>query len=213
MSGSIRVAVADDHPVVRDGLVAMLKTQSDFQIVGEAGSGREALMLVESAQPEVLLLDLEMPQLDGVEVLRRLRAAGAPTRVIVFTVYDSDERIIAAVESGAVGYLLKGAPRQEVFSAVRTVAAGGSLLAPRAAAAVLRKVRGEPAAKPAAPTLTPREQSVLEYLAGGLGNKQIAARLGIAERTVKFHVSSVFTKLGAGNRAEAVARAVKAKLL
>ncbi len=213
MSAPIRVAVADDHPVVRDGLVAMLETQSDFVVVGEAGNGPDALALVESTRPAVLLLDLEMPQLDGVGVLRQLRTAGAPTRVIVFTVYDTDERIISAVEAGAAGYLLKGAPRGEVFAAVRTVAAGGSLLAPTATAAVLRKVRGEAESKTASPALTPRERSVLEHLARGLGNKQIAAQLGIAERTVKFHVSSVFAKLGAGNRAEAVARASQAGLL
>jgi DNA-binding NarL/FixJ family response regulator len=213
VSPPIRVAVADDHPVVRDGLVAMLETQPDFVVVGEAGNGPDALGLVETTQPAVLLLDLEMPGLDGVGVLRQLRAAGRPTRVIVFTVYDTDERIIAAVEAGAAGYLLKGAPRGDVFAAVRTVAAGGSLLAPTAAAAVLRKVRGEVPPAGAAPTLTPRERSVLEHLARGLGNKQIAARLGIAERTVKFHVSSVFTKLGAGNRAEAVARAAQAGII
>jgi len=208
----IRIAVADDHPVVRDGLVAMLETQSDFEIAGAAASGSEALAIVESSDPDVLLLDLEMPGLDGVAVLERLRATGARTRVIVFTVFDTDERIIAAVEAGATGYLLKGAPRADVFAAVRVVAAGGSLLAPLAASAVLRRVRGE--APPAAgPSLTRREQAVLEHLARGLGNKQIAAHLGIAERTVKFHVSSVFTKLGATNRTEAVARAIQAGLI
>lgn len=213
MSPPIRVAVADDHPVVRDGLVAMLETQPDFEVVGEAGNGPDVLALVASTRPEVLLLDLEMPQLDGVGVLRRLRSEGATTRVIVFTVYDTDERIIAAVEAGAAGYLLKGAPRAEVFASVRTVAAGGSLLTPTAAAAVLRKVQGETAPRSWAPALTPRERSVLQHLARGLGNKQIAAQLGISERTVKFHLSSVFTKLGAGNRAEAVARAVQAGIL
>jgi DNA-binding NarL/FixJ family response regulator len=133
-------------------------------------------------------------------------------RVIVFTVFDTDERIIAAVEAGAAGYLLKGAPRADVFAAVRVVAAGGSLLAPLATAAVLRRVRGG-AAPEAGPSLTPREHSVLSHLARGLGNKQIAAELGIAERTVKFHVSSVFTKLGAANRTEAVTRAAQAGLI
>ena len=207
----IRIAVADDHPVVREGLVAMLETQPDFAIVGSAASGTDALALVESADPDVLLLDLEMPGLDGVGVLSALRESGARVRAIVFTVFDTDERIIAAVEAGAVGYLLKGAPRADVFSAVRVVAAGGSLLAPLAASAVLRRVRGE--SPPTAPSLTMRERMVLEHLARGLGNKQIAARLGITERTVKFHVSSVFTKLGAANRTEAVTRAAQAGLI
>ena len=209
--GPIRIAVADDHPVVRDGLVAMLETQSDFSIVGSAANGSDAIALVAAADPDVLLLDLEMPVLDGVGVLTTLRQRGARVRVIVFTVFDTDERIIAAVEAGAAGYLLKGAPRAEVFSAVRVVAAGGSLLAPLAASAVLRRVRGEGTS--ATPSLTTREQGVLELLARGLGNKQIAARLGITERTVKFHVSAVFTKLGAANRTEAVTKAAHAGLI
>ena len=209
---SIRIAVADDHPVVRDGLVAMLETQPDFEIVGSASTGADALALVAASDPDVLLLDLEMPGLDGVGVLRQLRGADARVRVIVFTVFDTDERIISAVEAGAAGYLLKGAPRADVFSAVRVVAGGGSLLAPLATSAVLRRVRGE-APTTAAPSLTPRERLVLEHLARGLGNKQIATQLGITERTVKFHVSSVFTKLGASNRTEAVTRAAQAGLI
>jgi DNA-binding NarL/FixJ family response regulator len=208
----IRVAVADDHPVVRDGLVAMLETQADFTIVGQVATGSEALALVRASRPDVLLLDLEMPGLDGVGVLRGLHGAGVPTRVIIFTVFDTDERIIAAVEAGAAGYLLKGAPREEVFAAVRAVAAGRSLLAPVAASAVLRRVRGEVAGA-GGPSLTPREQGVLEQLARGLGNKQIAAALGISERTVKFHISSLFTKLGAANRTDAVRRAAQAGLI
>lgn len=212
MKRSIRVAVADDHPVVREGLVAMLETQRDFAVVGEAGTGPEALALVSKADPDVLLLDLELPGVDGVGVLRRLETDRSRTRVIIFTVFDTDERIIAAVEAGAAGYLLKGTPREELFAAVRTVANGGSLLAPVATSAVLRRVRGESTATPT-PALTPRERMVLEQLARGLGNKQIAAALGISERTVKFHVSSVFTKLEATNRTEAVTRAVQAGLI
>lgn len=214
MSAPIKVAVADDHPVVREGLVAMLETQADFTVVAEAATGLDALAHIGTADPDVLLLDLEMPGLDGVGVLHRLKEAGARARVIVFTVFDTDERIIAAVAAGAAGYLLKGAPRGEVFAAVRAVARGGSLLAPAATAAVLRQVRGDGAAPPAAgPTLTPREQTVLEHLSRGAGNKQIAAALGISERTVKFHVGSLFAKLGVANRTEAVARAVQAGLI
>ena len=212
LEAPIRIVVADDHPVVRDGLVAMLRADPAFEIVGEAANGAEAVRLVEATAPHVLLLDLEMPGLDGVAVLRRLRESGSRTRAIVFTVFDTDERIIAAVEAGAVGYLLKGAPRADVFSAVRIVAAGGSLLAPLATSAVLRRVRGE-APPVTGPSLTPRERTVLEHLAHGLGNKQIAAQLGISERTVKFHVSAVFAKLGAANRTDAVTRAAQAGLI
>lgn len=208
----IRILVADDHPVVRDGLIAMLRTQPDFEVVGQAATGTEALALVASSDPDVLMLDLQMPEPDGVGVLQALAAKGAKVRTIVFTVFDTDERIIAAVEAGAAGYLLKGAPRDDVFTAIRTVAAGGSLLAPVAATAVLRRVRGE-ATSEAAPSLTPRERSVLAHLGRGLGNKQIAAALGITERTVKFHMSAVFAKLGASNRTEALARALQQGLL
>jgi DNA-binding NarL/FixJ family response regulator len=207
----IRIAIADDHPVVREGLVAMLETEPDFQVVGTASTGAEAVVLVAGMDPDVMLLDLELPELDGVGVLRRLAADGTRVKVIVFTVFDTDERIIAAVEAGAAGYLLKGAPRAELFAAVRTVAAGGSLLAPAASSAVLRRVRGEAAG--GGPSLTPREHDVLEALARGLGNKQIAAQLGVSERTVKFHVSSLFGKLGAGNRTEAVTIAARTGLV
>jgi len=213
-SGVVRVAVADDHPVVREGLVAMLETQPDFIVVGQAATGTAALDVVARAAPDVLLLDLEMPELDGVAVLRQI--SSPLPRVIVFTVFDTDERIIAAVEAGAAGYLLKGAPREEVFAAVRAVAAGKSLLAPVAASAVLRRVRGEAvatAAPPSGAALTGRERAVLEQVARGLGNKQIAAALGISERTVKFHVSALFAKLGASTRTEAVARAAQAGLI
>jgi DNA-binding NarL/FixJ family response regulator len=207
----IRLVVADDHPVVRAGLAAMLETQPDFEVVAQAADGEEAVAAVARARPDVILLDLEMPRLDGVGVLRRLSESDAAARVIVFTVFDTDERIIAAVEAGAAGYLLKGAPRGDVFAAVRTVAAGGSLLAPAAASAVLRRVRGGSGSD--APVLTPRERTVLGHVARGLGNKQIATELGIAERTVKFHMTSLFSKLGASNRTEAVTRAVQAGIL
>ncbi len=130
MAETIHIVVADDHPVVRDGLVAILETQRDFQVVGQAGSGEEAVALVQRLEPEVPLLDLEMPGLDGVEVLRRLRAARVPTQAIIFTAFDSDERIVAAVQAGAQGYLLKGAPRGDIFRAIRVVSEGGSLLEP-----------------------------------------------------------------------------------
>lgn len=206
---SIRIVVADDHPVVRDGLVAVLSTQPDFAVVGEAGGGEEVLRQVAALDPDVLLLDLEMPEMDGVETLRRLREARSGVRVIVFTAFDTDDRILAAVRAGAQGYLLKGVPREEVFQAVRVVHAGNSLLQPIVASRLMRQVSEESAAPLGLHMLTARERDVLRLLMRGLQNKEIAAELVVTERTVKFHVSSILTKLGAGNRTEAVAIANK----
>jgi DNA-binding NarL/FixJ family response regulator len=210
----IRIVVVDDHPVVREGLVAMLQTQPDLEVVGEAGTGTDAVRVIEALGPDVVLLDLELPGIDGVGVLRSLREKGGASRVIVFTVFDTDERIISAVEAGAAGYLLKGAPRSELFAAIRVVFGGGSLLQPLVASTVMRHVaRREQPAESAAVSLTPRERSVLALLARGRSNKEIAASLGVTERTVKFHVSAIFTKLGASNRTEAVTRAVQSGLV
>ena len=211
MSEKIRILIADDHPVVRDGLVAILSTQDDLEVVGEAGNGRETVALAAERQPNVILLDLAMPEMDGVETLRQLRQANPDVRVIVFTAFDTDERILTAVQAGAQGYLLKGAPRQELFNAIRVVHSGGSLLQPIVASRLLRQVSQEPE-QPVEP-LTPRELEVLERLAQGLQNKEIAAELVISERTVKFHVSAILGKLDAGNRTEAVAIAAQRGLI
>jgi DNA-binding NarL/FixJ family response regulator len=202
MSNPIRILIVDDHPVVRDGLVAILGTQPDFEVVGEAGDGREAIAQVNSLQPDVTLLDLEMPGMDGVETLRQIRLQAAQARVIVFTAFDTDERIVTAVQAGAQGYLLKGAPRQELFNAVRVVYSGGSLLQPIVASKLMQRVTQE--AAPPVELLTARELEVLHEMAAGLQNKEIAAKLVISERTVKFHVSAILSKLEAGNRTEAV---------
>ncbi len=212
MSDAIRILIADDHPIVRDGLVAVLNTQPDFAVVGEAGSGAETVRQVEALAPDVVLLDLEMPDGDGVETLLRLREAGLTARVIVFTAFDTDERILAAIRAGAQGYLLKGIPRDDIFSAVRAVSAGASLLTPVVASRLLRHVstEGQPSHVPA---LTPRERETLRLLGHGLQNKEIAIQLGVRERTVKFHVAALMRKLGAGNRTEVVARATQEGLL
>lgn len=213
MKEPIRILITDDHPVVRDGLVAILSTQPDFVVVGEAGSGAELLGKVRETRPHIILLDLEMPGVDGVEALRRLRQAGETCRVIIFTAFDTDERILEAVQAGAMGYLLKGAPRDELFNAVRIVQAGGSLLQPVVAARLLKRMAQAQTPTASGDELTERELEVLQLLAQGKQNKEIAAALIISERTVKFHVSSILSKLNAGNRTEAVALAAQQGLV
>ncbi len=200
----IRILIADDHPVVRDGLVAILSTQSEFEVVGQARDGREAVSRAVELRPDVVLLDLEMPEMDGVEALRELRAKCPQAQVIVFTAFDTDERIVGAVQAGAKGYLLKGAPRGELFQAIRVVSRGGSLLQPVVASKLLEHMSSRSESAGLTERLTAREMEVLRLLSDGQTNKEIARALFITERTVKFHVSSILGKLGAGNRTEAV---------
>ncbi len=206
----IRILVADDHPMLREGLVAVLGTQPDFEVVSEAADGSEVVRLAERLKPDVILLDLEMPEMDGVAALEKLRNAGSAVQTIVFTAYDTDERILGALRAGARGYLLKGASRAEIFDAIRTVHAGGSLLQPVVTGRLLDHMSRE---QTSPEPLTPREFEVLGLLALGLTNREIAKRLFISERTVKFHVSSLMHKLGAENRTETVTIAAQRGLI
>lgn len=197
---TIRIIIADDHPVVREGLAAMLATQPDFEVIAEVGTGTEAVAESVAQKPDVVLMDLEMPALDGVEAIRQLREANSAVQVVVLTAFDTDDRIVGAIEAGAQGYLLKGAPRVEIFEAIRVVSAGGALIPPVVASKLLRRVRD--AQRPDA--LTPREKEVLALVTEGLSNAEIGERLFVSERTVKFHVSSILAKLEAKNRTEAI---------
>ena len=206
---AIRLLIVDDHPVVRDGLAAILGTQADFAVVGEASSGDEALAQFARLKPDVVLLDLEMPGMDGIAVLQRLRQTHPQVRAVVFTAFDTDDRILGALQAGAKGYLLKGAPRTELFNAIRVVHNGGSLLQPVVASRLLEQL----ASPELTEELTPREQVVLALLAQGKQNKEIAGQLEITERTVKFHLTAIYGKLGAGNRTEAVTIALQRGLI
>ncbi len=193
--------------------MAVLGTQPEFQVVGEASGGREGVRKAAELNPDVVLLDLEMPEMDGVEALQLMREQAPEVRVIVFTAFDTDDRILAAVQAGAQGYILKGTPRDQLFDAVRVVHAGNSLLQPVVTSKLLKRISAGQAPPDLSSLVTPRELEVLNLLAQGLQNKEIADKLAITQRTVKFHVTSILSKLEAGNRTEAVSIAVRKGLI
>jgi len=196
---TIKVLVADDHAVVRSGLGQLLATAPDLELAGEAGNGEEAVAAAESAAPDVILMDISMPILDGVEATRRIVARDPDARIVMLTSFADNRRILDALEAGASGYLLKHAAPDELLGAIRAAAAGEAPLDPKAARALLdsrRRVQPDKA-------LSPREQEVLRLVAQGLANKQIARRLAISERTVKAHLTNVFARLGVTDRTQA----------
>ena len=209
---AIKILIVDDHTVVRDGLSVMLGRQPDFTVVGEAGNGLIAVERARELHPDVILMDLRMPELDGVEAMRRIREEDPEARFIVLTTFDSDEYIFDAIDAGAKGYLLKDASRDELFHAVRTVHRGESLIEPGVAAKVLNRLaqlsrrgsRSDPAH-----ILSEREVEVLQRMASGAANKDIAESLSISESTVKTHVTNIFQKLDVNHRTEAVTQALQ----
>lgn len=204
---TVRVLVVDDHPVVRDGLHGMLDGQPDLEVVGQAANGHQALAAVSRVQPDVVLMDLRMPELDGVEATRRIRDGYPDVHVLVLTTYDDDADILRAVEAGATGYLLKDAPREELFAAVRAASRGETVLAPAVAAKLMRMHR------PSEGTLTDRELAVLRLVARGLTNRAIGRELHLSEATVKTHLVNAYAKLGVDDRTAAVITAMERGML
>jgi NarL family two-component system response regulator LiaR len=202
----ISVLVADDHPVVRQGLRTFLETQADLEVVGEAADGTEAVELAQRLLPDVVLMDLVMPGQDGVAATRRIRQLSPSTKVIVLTSFDDDERVFPSVKAGAAAYLLKDARPQELAEAVRRVHAGEALLAPSVAAKLMQEVAGQ---RPPSAELTERELEVLRLIARGLSNKLIARELKVSEKTVKTHVSNILAKLQLADRTQAALYAVR----
>jgi DNA-binding NarL/FixJ family response regulator len=204
----IRLLIVDDHPVVRDGLRGMLTGDPEFEVLGEAADGAEAVTLAETLRPDVVLMDLRMPGVDGVRAIGALRERGLTARVLVLTTYDTDSDVLPAIEAGATGYLLKDSPRDELFRAVRAAARGEAVLSPSVATRLLGQVRA-----PAWEPLSQRELEVLGLIARGRTNREAAKHLFISEATVKTHLLHIYGKLGVNDRAAAVAVAFERGLL
>jgi DNA-binding NarL/FixJ family response regulator len=208
VTGRIGVLIADDHPVVRVGLRGMLEGERDFEVVGEATDGEEAVGMTERLEPDVVLMDLRMPGVDGVAATARIRDRRPDSHVLVLTTSDSGADILGAIEAGATGYILKDAPREDLFRAVRAAAEGKPVLAPDAAQHLMQRVRW-----PSEEALSGREVEVLGLVAQGKSNKDIAGELWISEATVKSHLLRIYDKLGAKDRASAVVAAMRRGIL
>jgi DNA-binding NarL/FixJ family response regulator len=217
----IRLLVVDDHQIVRAGLVAMLSRNPGLEVVGEAADGLEAVEQVGKRRPDVVLMDMQMPRLNGVEAIRRIKAVHPEVQVIVLTTYDDDELIWSGIQAGAKGYLLKDAPLEDLFRAIHAVAAGQSLLQPAVAAKLMERIssgphsgiKGAPRSGELAEPLSDREAEILRLMARGAANKEIAGLLFISENTVKTHIGHIFQKLGVGDRTEAVTKALRLNLI
>jgi len=208
VSDTIRVVIADDHPVVRAGLRGMLETQNDIDVVGEAENGKQAVSLVGRLEPDVVLMDLQMPELDGVSATEQIRDRFRTVQVLVLTTYDTDADITQAIGAGAIGYLLKDAPREDLFDAIRAASRGESVLTPSVASRVMERIRS-----PDVEMLSRREIEVLTEVADGKSNKETSQALFISEATVKTHLIHIFSKLGVNDRTAAVTVALERGIL
>ena len=208
MAESIKILVVDDHPVVRDGLKGMLAGLGEFEVVGEAADGLRAVELAGQLAPQVVLMDLRMPVMDGVQATARIHAQRPGSFVLVLTTYDTDADILRAIEAGATGYILKDAPREELYRAIRATAQGQSYLSPSVATRLMGQLRA-----PEENALSQREVDVLTWVARGASNKEIARSLHISEATVKSHLLHIFSKLGVSDRTQAVTLAVQKKII
>jgi DNA-binding NarL/FixJ family response regulator len=205
----IKILITDDHLVVREGLSAMLSREKDIEVVGEAENGLQAIEKARELHPDIILMDLRMPEVDGIEAMRRIKLENPDIKFIILTTYDNDEYIFKGIESGARAYLLKDSPREDLFRAIRVVSRGGSLIEPAVAGKVLDRFVELSRQEQISATLSDRELEVLNLIARGASNKVVASSLNISESTAKTHVQSIFNKLGVNDRTEAVTEAVK----
>ncbi|WP_203829903.1 response regulator [Actinoplanes palleronii] len=200
--------IADDHPIVRDGLSSMFASAPGFEVLGQAADGAEAVRMAQALTPDVILMDLRMPVMDGLTAISELARLGVAARVLVLTTYDNDSHVLPAIEAGATGYLLKDAPREELLRGARAAAKGETVLSPAVATRLFNRVRTPPPQ-----LLSQREIEVLELVAAGNTNREVASRLFITEATVKSHLLNIYAKLGVSDRAAAVAEAFNRRLL
>lgn len=208
-AGLIRVLIADDHPIVRQGLELVINSQPDLALVGQAADGAEAVQIFTATHPDVVVMDLQMPVKDGLAAIEEIRQTGVPAQILVLTSFPEDDMVIAAIQAGASGVMLKDAPPERLLDAIRAVARGESALHPRVAQKLIRRVQQEASLPPAASVLTPRETQVLRCLAAGMSNREIARELDISTRTVTTHVRNLLDKLGLHNRTQAALYAVE----
>ncbi len=208
-TGPIRVFIADDHAIIREGIRALLATEKDIEVIGDAPDGLRAVAAVQQLNPDVILMDLLMPEMDGIEAIRRITASNFEARILVLTSFATDDKVFPAIKAGALGYLLKDSPPEMLVSAIRQVHRGDSWLHPKIARRVLQELSGPPKGPPTSDPLTEREVQVLRLVAQGQSNQEIALKLGIAEATTRTHVSNILSKLHLASRTQAALYALR----